>query len=663
MVCTTALALSLLLAPSPTTPPVTYVLDYGQGHLGSESYLQHVAAAPPQVLHLGKDVPLTHNWGPIVALGGENQAYARDDDIRRLTPAELTQRIADLKTMIDGLHRGGVTNVMPYICLMTIGGDETKRTGFWEFYDHWSEYAQFGLGPRPETDPFTWLQRKADGTPLKFYGYAGPFYPPYKPNQRYAASINNPDWVRWQETVVRLLAQVGYDGCFIDNGGSERSEDPLSQALFTAELQQRYPPAQARELFGVESLADVHLTYQRGSLAGYESARFWAAAKRRHYQRLEAVASKALGRRFKLFPNGGRLEDIKASFPDCDWVMYELSMGDYGTNTGRAKRQIVEDIAIRHTNRHLLDYLYPQAVGGRVRAMLLTRAGYPRSNPEWEMNATAAELGLAEAAAFSGGGGYLLRPRWDEYGAVLRRYRGFCEAHPELYAGLLPTARVGILTFAEQAWYGHREHLQVAEAALDALAAIGVPAMPVTEEDCTPEGLAAYDLVLAPELGYLSSARMEVLRTVAGAGKPVLLVGHAAAHDELCRELPADQQLAAGGGLQQLASVEELPSAIPVAQLRLLVAPDDSEVRCMAYRAPDGRYVVHLVNYAVDLGAGADRLETANGLSLQLPSEWQSKQATVWSPSWQSSRPVKIGADGKLPLPELRIYQVVELRP
>ncbi len=51
---------------------------------------------------------------------------------------------------MDNLHAAGVHHVMPYICSVTIGGHHVRRTGFWEFYDHWDEYLEFGLPPRPE---------------------------------------------------------------------------------------------------------------------------------------------------------------------------------------------------------------------------------------------------------------------------------------------------------------------------------------------------------------------------------------------------------------------------------------------------------------------------------------------------------------------------------
>ncbi|MBM4081600.1 MAG: hypothetical protein FJ278_17990, partial [Planctomycetes bacterium] len=168
MVATIAVLLaanSALATREPTAPPVYYLIDYGGNHLDNPKYVEWVKELPPELLHFGKDVPMTHLWGPIAAVGGENQAHGRNRaDIRRLTPAEVRERIAALQRMNKALHEAGVKMVMPYISAITYAGDPKTREGFFSFYDHWDEYAEFGLGPRPKTDPLEWTGRKADGS-------------------------------------------------------------------------------------------------------------------------------------------------------------------------------------------------------------------------------------------------------------------------------------------------------------------------------------------------------------------------------------------------------------------------------------------------------------------------------------------------------------------
>jgi hypothetical protein len=140
-----------------TALPFSYILDYGPQHIRSPQYIETIGQAPPGLLHLGKDVPFTHNWGPIQALGGENQAYgkrrpySKEDDIRRLSPAEVRQRISDLTQMVNDLHKAGVRWVAPYICNMTIAGRPDTRTGFWEFYDLGRQRRMPALGDILET--------------------------------------------------------------------------------------------------------------------------------------------------------------------------------------------------------------------------------------------------------------------------------------------------------------------------------------------------------------------------------------------------------------------------------------------------------------------------------------------------------------------------------
>ena len=88
----------------------------------------------PDVLHLGKDVPFTHNWGPIAGWGGENQWCGKTPEDkkayqRRLSPAELREKIKAIKAMVERLHASGVDEVMPYVGAMTVAGDWERRTG------------------------------------------------------------------------------------------------------------------------------------------------------------------------------------------------------------------------------------------------------------------------------------------------------------------------------------------------------------------------------------------------------------------------------------------------------------------------------------------------------------------------------------------------------
>ncbi|MFQ5809894.1 MAG: hypothetical protein ACE5JM_09775, partial [Armatimonadota bacterium] len=487
-----------------TRAPVTYVLDYGSKHLGHPEWLEATATAPPMLLHLGKDVPITHNWGPIQALGGENQAWGKGDSIRRLTPEELRERIDGLKGMVAALHEAGVELVMPYICSMTIAGHHETRAGLWEFWDHWGDYGGLGLGPRPPDDPINWMQRDADGNLVRFYRYDTPFYPPYEPNHRYAACVNNPNWRIYLQKVAELVARCGYDGSFVDNSGSQRCHCTYCQAKFDDFIAARYSPAERERYFGSRDVADISLARsQEDGLLWVETQRFWIKSLYDHQQDVREGAER-VRKPFLIFPNGGhgRPQHVKLIYRDSDYIMFERSIGDYGTHPGLAKVNLVEDIFMRHYNDNIFQHKYTQCLGARVRPLILTRGGWPRTRPEWEMNANIARLGMAEAAAFSGGGGFLLRPQYDRFGDALNEYRGFFEAHGDLYEGMDSFTQGGVVMFAEQELYGNRAHFRSVKQITQQLLAEHMLFDHVTEEQFTREHLARYEVVVLPYVQF-----------------------------------------------------------------------------------------------------------------------------------------------------------------
>jgi hypothetical protein len=157
----------------------------------------------------------------------------------RLPPDQLADRIAKLEQYTEALHsRGKVKRVMPYIDFGTqLFGRHNRPDdippsawGFWEFYDHWEEYAEpsgvFGLGPKPP-DPTTWLAhgyhsnvKQGQELPDELKGLSfeyTPIKPGYGPSYRYVACRNTQGWALWWKQVIQWAARVGYDGVFIDN--------------------------------------------------------------------------------------------------------------------------------------------------------------------------------------------------------------------------------------------------------------------------------------------------------------------------------------------------------------------------------------------------------------------------------------------------------------
>lgn len=666
--------------------PFTYVLDYGSKHLGNPEYVPTVATAPPVLLHLGKDVPFNHGWGPVQALGGENQAYGKGEHIRRISPDEVARRIAGLREMVDELHRSGVRWVTPYICAMTVNGDAERRTGFWEFYDHWSEYRGVGLGPRPASDPLNWLQHDADGSLRRYYGYKDGYYPPFETNHRYSACWRAQGWRTWLSEVVRFAGTCGFDGVFVDNGTSLRCQCPRCLAAFREHLARRYTVEDARRRFGTDVLAETAFPGKDDVALTAELNRFWCEAVRDQMAVLKQVGSRELGREFIVFPNGGRPSFIQRGLIDSDFVMFEKSHGDYGTHPGLVFSPLFEGVTLRAYNANVFEHKFVQCLRGRVRPIILSRPGYPRRLPWLMLNPNAARLGLAECGAFSGGGGFLFRPSFGVYHDVLNEYRRFFETHPDLYAGLDTHAATAVLAFAEQSWLGNPEHMAAVHALTDVLTASHVLFDYVSESRFEPDVLSRYGTVIVPAVRVVSDEQLRVLEQYVRGGGHAVVVGELAALDDglrpreqaaglqaAVRGLARGEHASLGGGrVTLLGDSDDVPAALGAGR-QVLVCADREQgrhVKVNAFREASvhpGRLVLHVVNYSVPLGVEAKPPEEVDGLRLRLPLPEGAGVASVtaYSPDREGGLPLRPDGEGgpnEVVLPRLRIYEVVEVR-
>ena len=230
--------------------PKTYVLDYG-GHMDRvEESLEKVREAPPEMLHVHGDTPF-RSWAgvsKIQSLGYPFQWGAPT------TLAEARVGAERVRQWLSELHAAGVEIVFPYICSQTMGGDPDERLGMWRFYDHWDEFAEL-VGPKIPVELTEWLQREPDGTLHFNYPYR---FPICAPPRRFAPCYNNPYWLEWLTRVVKLLADHGYDGTFVDNN-IQVCHCEHCQAAFREYLTETYPADERRERFGTADIAALKL--------------------------------------------------------------------------------------------------------------------------------------------------------------------------------------------------------------------------------------------------------------------------------------------------------------------------------------------------------------------------------------------------------------------
>lgn len=644
----------VLAQREPTVPPVYYLIDYGGDHLANPDYVTWAAELPPELLHFGKDVPMTHLYGPIAAVGGENQAHGRNRaDIRRLTPAQVRERIAVLRRMNADLHAAGVTMTMPYIASITMAGEPVKREGFFDFYDHWNEYLEFGIGPRPQTAPETWVAVKADGSLHTFGSDLAPAY--YAGMNRYVCCIEHPDWRNWLKQVTRLCAVAGYDGVFPDNSSPITCYAPYCQAGFRKFLAAKYRPEQLHALFNVNSAEEISLPKERDCLLWVEAQRFWQTSLARHLYEMRQAA-RTVNPKFLMFPNCGTpIQSADYLSGHADYMMLEGSGGPEGP--GVQVKQIVQQITLRTMADNILDFRYIADVPGDLRAMLLKLGQTP----------AAQRLAIAEAAAFGSGAYNGVRKDTRE---SQRPYIEFLLKHKDLYEGKTSAAQVAVLYYPMQAYYpngGH--HLATAMQVKDRLGTMQVPFDCFSEMGLTAARLKTYRMVIVPQLMYLSEAHLKLLRDYAAGDGKLLLINDCGSHDDLMRERAIQPCPFTPAAVMRptVPAPADMTTLLTSAGIQPLVSdsPNHQFLRVMTYESP-GERLVHLVNYNCPIMARTGDAVPDENVRVQvpLPAGKRGAEVTVYSPEAGESKLQSEAKGGvcSFVVPEVGIYVVCRVR-
>jgi hypothetical protein len=329
----------------PTTKqPIVYLIDYTDEYFTNPEYVEQFAGQPPDLLHVGKATPITHLWGPIRLLRGENQytggpGHTLDwDNIALITPDALAKRFGTIRHMLRRYHEIGIPEIVPYISYHTLAGDHQKRLGFWSFYDRWDAYARW-VGTRPTCDPFDWLVVDARG---QFVGGSSGGYSPdyYAPLHRYRACINHPDWSRWHQQLIRMVAEVGYDGCFVDNCHPDSCYCQHCKAAFREFL------AENRDLHWVRRLtAGLQVDQLELDTANVpaELVRRARLIRTRDHLGMLRETGRRVNPRFTVFPNGNSTAECQLTGSKCDRLMFESTYSP-GIMATRATAEVEETV-------------------------------------------------------------------------------------------------------------------------------------------------------------------------------------------------------------------------------------------------------------------------------------------------------------------------------
>ena len=667
----------LLAAPAmatrePTVPPVYYLIDYGPNHLDNPDYVTWIAELPPQLLHFGKDVPMTHLYGPIQAVGGENQAHGRNrDDIRRLTPAEVFERIATLQRMNQALHAAGVQMVMPYTSAITFAGNPDTREGLFDFIDHWDEYAQFGLGGKPQSDPVEWIALRADGKRHTFGKEEQPEY--YAGLDRYVAAITHPDWRDWLMDVHRLVAEAGYDGAFPDNTSAINDYSSHAQAAFKDYLRGKFTAEQTQRLFGVESVDDIELPKERGGLAWVEAQRFWRVTLAEHVEAMRAGGREA-NPDFLLFPNlGGPTHIAEYLSGHADYYMAEGGAGLEGA--GCTVARVIGSIYHAEIHDNIIDYVYGRDIPGDIRPMLLKLGRTDESR----------KLCLAEPAAFGSGAYNGVRPNSRDIQAP---YIRFLLDHPDIYAGKTSAARLAMAFFPMRDFYSlegvNANHTQAARRVFQRLGELQIPCDLFSETGLEPKALSTYDFLILPDMAFFSDAHVQAVRDFVQAGGMAIIIGEFATHDELMQPRPALDWLPPADAGAQLGKATILRTSVMPTQTELLAmlagggGHQGADLRLVADAdrisrplmrsscyADDAEVIVHLLNYDIPIepGLGKPKSQTDVHIRAPLPDGASVARVTCLAPEMEPFSPQYEVREGAcwFTVPEVPIYMVCRI--
>lgn len=313
-----------LPAIPPTRTPIVYVIDYSDRHFTEPEYLERVRTAPPDLLHVGKATPITHLWGPIRLLRGENQYTGGPghtlswENIELISPEALVERIELIRRTLQRYHQAGIRQMVPYISYHTLAGDHQKRLGFWKFYDQWDKYAQWA-GPRPPHDPFDWLVVDRQGHFVG--GSCGGYSPAYfAPLHRYRACINHPDWAEWHRRLIRMIAEVGYDGCFVDNTNPDDCYCRYCRAWFRRFLQEHAQTDWAKRFTEGRNWSAWELDSPEVPPELLRRARLWRTSQ--YLEELRQVG-RSVRPGFVIFPNGNNVEECLTVGLHSDYNMFE----------------------------------------------------------------------------------------------------------------------------------------------------------------------------------------------------------------------------------------------------------------------------------------------------------------------------------------------------
>ena len=589
--------------------PLTYVISYTEGNTVSDSWAEKIAAAPPDMLHHGHDVPLNNLWGPTAGLS------AWDPD-HNSWPGDVLRKIDDLRRGIDRLHGLGVRWVLPYINPSIIGGTYQERDGafynaaeseaFFHFWGRKDEFAEFGLDKVPNSDPMDWMQRN---------WFSFQMYKPDCTFRRYEPCLRRESWLAFVEIVVDLIAQAGYDGAFSDDDlvncycpqctkdfrkfleaeygdslAALENHIPTDRTMLFSDDGRATGPAMRRPTSGELSrgpeINNGVPVDEWETLVWQASQAFWSDTigdmlsrlrdrGRRRNDAFFIVANWGMSMTAKEFGVRRRLgHDFRRWQPGATWQMLE---------EGGSCGYVAPGLAVEFwTPCRVLEAHGAEPV-------LLP---YHRSDPGQQM-LVGAEIASASCGALAQG----------STSDRLTAYRSYFEEYAELFAAAETFASVGVLYSLDEIARNNDEHLRLFYAVTRALGRSHVPFEIVTVESLPTANV---DVIVNPGARSVPASRfgdVPVVLVGPGGHKPESVMSRYEIELDRVLDEPREQQeqTLAGWANVDLSGMAPLAGLVRKACRRdpaLTTSRAAHAVRLRPYRIEaDKRLAVHAVNY------------------------------------------------------------------
>jgi len=435
---------------------------------------------------------------------------------------------AEARYITDELGAYGCT---PYVCAVKINGDHERRYGFWAAYDHWEELEPFGYGPKPATDPWDWVVFRADYQMKSVWS----FYKPAKDGSTTHSGCPNSPFSEYLARFVRLTAENGARGIFVDNPGTN-CICHWCQDAWQDYLRERFTPQQMRDYFGVERYEDAPMYEEPFRV---ETVRFWSRSVGRHLARMREAGESVWGAgNFWVMPNGAAIQygPIGTAGNVVEWARaggFQLgSHENIRQHWGVQPRRLTNPLQFNDTHDMILGHKMMRGLGSAQAWAAPLRACL------WDTGFR--HLHAAEAMAFDGllcDGGWPHQVSNEERLPLYEFTRHF----QELLRTGEQVAEVGVVCMVNELAADPADPVREVAAVTDWLSEARVLWRALMDDAISDEALSGLRAVFVPNQRMLDDARVEALVAYARGGGTLILSGDCGtAH--LCgapREQPA----------------------------------------------------------------------------------------------------------------------------